>query len=57
MLIGAATAFVTPRALLLIDRWPDHPDISFDKVVRILSFVYTTLVQNLTGKVLLCECY
>ena len=57
MLIGVATAFVTPMVLLLTDRWPDNPDISFDKVVRILSFVCATRVPGLTRKVLLCECY
>lgn len=56
MLIGVATAFVTPMVLLLTDRWPDDPDVCLDKVVRILPFVYTTLVRGLARKVLFCEC-
>jgi hypothetical protein len=47
MLIVATTGFVTPMALLLIDRWGDDPDVGFDNVARIFQFVCTTLVHNL----------
>jgi hypothetical protein len=55
MLIVATTGFVTPMALLMIDRWVADPDVGFDNVARIFPFARTTLVHNLIRKVLFCE--
>jgi len=44
VLIGAATTFAAAMFLLLTDKWLDDPDVSFDRVVRVLLFVSAALV-------------